>query len=220
MWEQGRPDLLRGIVVADPVPDDGDNRRWGVSIIARISPTDAPLFTDVRNELLPWTGSQHTLYDASNLHTTIRSCEFYRSTVSPDDAALRDYQSVLLEVAAEVPPFTIAYRGLSANRTGVIVQGFPHEHLQNFRHSIRQRLEKFGRTRGPEASRTRRGAHVSLIVWAGPLLAPQPLVTYIDAHRATDYGTVTVTHLEVVRYRRTRQQVALVPYAEAVLGSA
>src|SRR5262245_29715214 len=151
MWEQGYPDLVRGIVDADPVPDD-TSQRWGLSIIARIPSASAPLFTEIRDTLRSWTGEEQTLYDASNLHTTIRSCEFYRSVIAPDDAALIDYQHVLHEVAAQIPPFAITYRGLSANRTGIIVQGFPQtKHVQHLRRMLHQRLEPLGRTQGPEA---------------------------------------------------------------------
>jgi hypothetical protein len=217
MWEQGYPDLVRGIVDADPVPDDS-SQRWGISIIARMPPASAPLFTDIRTTLRAWTGEEQTLYDASNLHTTIRSCEFYRSTIALGDAALMDYWHALREVAAQIPPLTMTYRGLSANRTGIIVQGFPQtEHVQHLRRLLHQRLEQLGRTHGPEAARIRRGAHVSLVVFAGPVLAPQSLARYIGDHRATDYGAVTTSSLELIRYRRTQRQVAIESLAHVVL---
>ena len=54
-------------------------------------------------------------------------------------------------------------------------------------------------------------------MFAGPLVAPQPLATYIDRHRTTEYGTVTITNLELVRYYRTHQTVTIVSYAQAAL---
>lgn len=220
MWQQSASDLARGSVDVDPVPDD-TSRRWGLSIIARIPTDQATLFTDISAALRPWTGEHHTFYTAANLHLTVRSCEFYRSTIAPDDAALRDYQRVLHDVAAQTPPFSIRYRGLAANRTGIIVQGFPQtSHLQQLRQTIHQRLQQLGRTPGPEAEQVRYGAHVSLAVFAGPLADPQMLASFIERQRTHTYGSVTITSLEVVRYQRSLQQVAITPYAQAALVSA
>ncbi len=218
MWQQGYGDLVRGDVDADPVPDD-TSKRWGLSIIARIPSDQAGIFTQASAALQPWTGAQHTFYAASTLHITVRSCEFYRSTIPQDDAALLDYQRVLHEVAAQIPPFSILYRGLAANRTGIIVQGFPQsEHLQRLRATLHQRLQQLGRAGGPEAEQVRYGAHVSLAVFAGPLIDPQALADSVERLRTHAYGTVTLSSLEVVRYHRTRQQVTIVQYTQANLG--
>jgi len=218
MWRQGALDLAGGVVDADPIPDDG-SKRWGLSIIARVPPECAALFTGVTDILRPWTGTDHTFYDATTLHTTVRSCEFYRSPIAEDDAALLDYGRALNEVAAQIPPFSVLYRGLAANRTGIILQGFPQsKHLQHLRRLLHGRLRQPEPTGGPEAEQVRRGAHVSLAVFAGPLSDPQALVDHIERHRNHTYGTVTFTRLEVVRYHRTLRQVAVVPYTQAPLG--
>lgn len=219
MWKAGRADIEDGRIDADPVPT-ATSLRWGVSIVATIAPPLAATFEALTDSCRHLCGDNHTFYNRANLHITVRSCEFRRVGMAQKDPALAAYQSVLADIGRKYDPFEIAYCGLNANRTGIICQGYPlSESLQTLRGEIHRRLGEPGFRLGPEGDGVRQTAHASLVVFGGPVADPAALVGWLRANRETWFGATRVTHLSLVKYRRTAYDVKLVPVARVVLGN-
>lgn len=218
MWAAGRAEIEAGKVDADPVPD-ATSLRWGVSIVATLAPPLALTLEALADGCRYLCGDNHTFYNRTNLHLTVRSCEFHRVAIAENDAAVRAYEAVLAEVRRKYNPFEIAYRGLNANRTGIICQGYPlSETLQTLRGEIHRRLDGMGFREGPEVERVRQTAHASLVVFGGPVADPPALVGWLEADRETWFGAARVTRLSLVKYRRTAHDVELIRFAEVALG--
>lgn len=218
MWAAGRAEIAAGKVDADPVPD-ATSLRWGVSIVATIAPPLAVTLEALANSCCYLCGDDHTFYNRANLHLTVRSCEFHRIAVAQGDAAIRAYGAVLAEVGREHDPLEVAYCGLNANRTGIICQGYPlSETLQTLRGEIHRRLARLGFREGPEGDGVRRTAHISLVVFGGPVADPPALAGWLGADRETWFGATRITRLSLVKYRRTAHDVELIRIGEVALG--
>lgn len=218
MWQQSYSSLVRGQVDPDPVPV-AMSKRWGISAIFRIPEVMSERFEAIVSDLRQWTGDTHVLYDSSNLHTTIFAFECYRENVLKDDKAVLQYTNILRELARDYTSIDIVYEGLSANRTGIIVQGYPlTTHLQDLRHALQDRLCASKLLSGPDAEHLRQGAHVSLVVFGGNIQAATPLTSYLATNRDTDYGTATIQRIQLVRYQRMPYAITILPFATIDLG--
>lgn len=211
MWESGSLEVLSNQVDADPIPDSNKGR-WGVSIIARIKvPALEPLIESARNLC----GEKHTFYHPDNQHITVRWCEFFRPEIPPLDAAIKTYQSALAEAVMGYKPLEVVLCGLNANRTGIIMQGYPlTPELQTLRNDLHTRLL----TAGTEAELNRRGAHTSLVVFGGPIKDTVGLHGWVSENRNTHFEAVRIHHLQLVRYHRTQFDVKPICLFEVKLG--
>lgn len=218
MWEAGRADLEAGNIDADPVPT-ATSLRWGVSVIATVASPLATTFEALADRCRHLCGENHTFYNQTNLHVTVRSCEFHRFGVLQNDPAICVYQTALADVCRYHEPFEIAFCGLNANRTGLIGQGYPlSETLQALRGELHNRLVDLDFQPGPEENGVRHTAHTSIVVFGGPVTDPAGLCGWVRANRETWYGTARVTHLLLVKYNRTAYDVKPIPLAEFALG--
>lgn len=220
MWNESKDQLKAGDIDPDPVPDN-TSRRWGVSIVIRPAEPSLSRLTKAAHEIAELAGSKQIIYDQSNLHTTLRSIEFQRLEVAASDAKVQQYKEALQTVAANFGPISIAYKGLTANKSGVMAQGWPaNDTLQDIREAFHTELQNRKLLGGPEEASVRQTSHANLAVFTHPLAYPETLAEYIKRHRDTDYGTMTITSIDLVRYKRTETDVKLVVFTSVRLSDA
>lgn len=217
MWLSGEPEIRSGQMDADPVPQTG-SPRWGLSVVARLTPPVTAAMQRLIQDVQPLAGDRHTFYDPSTLHVTVRSCEIYRPPPTPDDPLLQTYSAAVADVCAQHDPFEVAFRGVNANRVGIIAQGYPvSSTLQNIRVALHEHLVRRSAQHGPEATGQRTSAHASLAVFGGPLADAAALHRWITAHREAWMGVTTVSELAVVHYVRHADRVRIVQLGSSAL---
>ncbi|AUD06695.1 hypothetical protein CWM47_35530 [Spirosoma pollinicola] len=211
MWSIGKPDLLRNDIDGDPVPD-ATSKRWGVSAILRLPAPFGESLDGLLTQLRAYTGEGHTFYNPMTFHITLRSIEYFREPITPDDRWVNIYRQLMRQLTPNALDLSIRFAGLSANRVGVILQGFPAtDQLQALREQFHELLAHHELLQGPEQNQPRINAHASLIVYGTSRLAkPEALVDYIEQHRSTDYGQVNPISLELVRYEKRPESVTIV----------
>ena len=209
MWAVGKVDLAKGIIDVDPVPD-ASTKRWGISAILRLPLTFGKGLQPLIDTLTSLTSPGHTVYDPTTLHITLRSIEFFRDDISESDPALTTYSRLLRELAPSFSGLGLQFAGLSANRVGVILQGYPVDgELQYLRQQFHHRLAEAGLHQGPEQQSPRLNAHASLVVFGGPLGNASALVEYVANNRRTSYGQIEVTGVDLVRYHRGERSIRI-----------
>lgn len=210
LWEDSKYDLAKGFVESDPEPCAG-SARWGISAVIRITGGLANVLEKAAIGLTEFTGRQQVVYNTTNLHTTLRSIEPYRIDITDNDERVQAYTQILRAIAQQYNSFRILYKGLTANKTGVLVQGWPiGDDFQAIRLAFHSKLHDHHLLSGPEDQNLRQTAHTSLIVFSSPLPYPKLFVEFIETNRHLGYGIMTVTSFEVVRYKRTASDVELV----------
>ncbi len=209
MWDESERDLRAGRTEIDDVPSDG-SRRWGVSVVVKPAPPAIDLLQAAASEAGRYGGPGHIVYDGNNLHTTLRSIEFFRAPVSKDDPHVQMYSHMLHELAVQADVFPIVYHGITATRGGILAQGWDITgQLQALRYAFHVRLAASNILIGPECESVRQTAHASLMVFTGHLINSEKLVDFITKYRSTNLGVTSVTHVELVRYLRTKSGVSL-----------
>lgn len=215
MWADGQHQIKRNGVVADSVPGPAHHRaRWGISVVAHFDEAFASSLLELVDQVRPLCGETHTFYDASTLHTTVRACEFDRDGVGEQDLSVEGYREVLGGLCRRHAPFTVVYEGLNGNHTGIIAQGYALTGLRGFRLELHRQLTERGLHHGPEADGVRLTTHASLMVFGGPLERPRAVSGWLTARRKLPLGLARLSRLSLVKYRRTRSGVALLPLAE------
>jgi 2'-5' RNA ligase len=218
VWAEGRRALIDGRLVAEPLPVVG-TVRWGISAVLRPR-SWSPALRSCATRCAELMGDGGVVYDAENLHITVRALEGYREQVTDEaDAYLRIYDEVLTEVSARWMPIGMRLRGLASSPSGVLIQGWPMVDLQGLRAELHRRLAAQALpVTGPEqvVSNIRTTAHATLSIY-GTVDHPRDLASFIDANRTTDFGEQTFDRLWLVGYRRTAREVELIPYRSFVL---
>jgi hypothetical protein len=218
IWQDSKHDLAQGLIEPDPVPD-ATSSRWGVSMIIRPTGDVADVLEAVALRLTEFTGRKQAVYNRESLHTTLRSIESYRFNVPDKDENVHKYLSILKEVVPPYGPIRILYKGLTADKTGVLAQGWPMgDALQNIRSAFYSKLQEYNLLSGPEAHHIRELAHASLVVFSKPLQHPQLLVEFVENNRQTEYGIAIVESVEIVRYKKAEFNIELITLGKVFLG--
>ena len=210
MWYEDESLIRQGNCKFEPLPIEGQ-ARWGISAILRPNESITGfLMSEVAN-LKVLTGEEHIWYNPDSLHLTIRTIERYREKVLRDDRLVHEYLSRLTEVAKFIPPITLEFSGLTANASGVFVQGWPKgDLLKLLRELFHNALVEMLPKEAPEINNRRRTAHISLGVFGNtPLINPTALASYIGNNRRTYYGAQQFSHIDIVRYHLTKDSVIL-----------
>jgi hypothetical protein len=209
MWTDAAPELAAGHIDSDVVPQDG-SRRWGVSAVVLPTTPVRDRLEDAAEQLGRRAGTNHIFYDRSNLHSTLRSIEFYRSDLTTADPRVATYICLLRDLASRFASIPILYKGLTATKTGVMAQGWDIGGVvQDFRLEFHDLLRACDLLTGPEAQAVRQTAHASLMVFTGELLHANALADFIALNRQTDYGISVSMQINLVIYVRTKSTVAL-----------
>jgi 2'-5' RNA ligase len=112
---------------------------------------------------------------------------------------LAAYQSIIGEVLKPHRKFSIAFRGVTASRGAVMIQGFPADDtLAQMRDELREALRqnKFG---GQLDVRYKiNTAHVTVMRFCKVNLDGKRLLALLEANRTTDFGQTCVENLELI----------------------
>jgi len=219
MWNTSRTRLRAGDIEPDPVPGD-QSGRWGVSAVIRPVGPVLTRLAEAAEHLKAFAGDRHVIYGRSNLHTTLRSIEGYRSDVDGHDGKVRQYKETLQNILRRFGGIRIAYRGLTCDSTSIMAQGWPMDDtLQEIREAFHEELQQRNLLSGPEKAAIRQTSHASLTVFTRALADAEKLADHVRDNRNTDYGTCEVDTIDLVRYRRTESDVALVAFASLRAGA-
>lgn len=160
---QGRKALLTQEISIAPFLDDfAQDKRIGLTFIARPSPEVASKFVEV-TERLRQVSPKHFYYDIPRFHFTILSLITASEKVQIELELVKRYEQVIKEVLLKFSPFYVAFEGVCATHNSIIAKGFPlDETLEELRDALRHRLLEAGLGEGLEDRYRIQGAHVTL----------------------------------------------------------
>lgn len=214
--------LAAGTYHPDTPPVDGAPR-WGISVVIRVDGPVRDRLARVLADLRALRRSPHLVYRPADLHCTVRSLEGHQRVIPPGRA--RRHADRIVEAAAGLPPLRLRVRGLGGSPGGLFACGYPTPALRTLRVRLGElaavdRATGAAGVPGGDADRIRDTAHVSLLVFAGPVVAEPELLGHLAAHQQTEFGVLDVGHLSVVRYDWTLGQATGTPTGEGGAGMA
>lgn len=189
-----------GVPVPEPIPQKGG--RWGVSAVFRPGPALVQAVAEVSGIIRPLVGAGHAWYDASSLHSTVRSIEDFRGPVAVDDEMVRLYERCLRQAVAGVAEISVLYQGVMASASGVLLQGWPCDRtLQTVRERFHAALQPHFAPDHREQQRLRRTAHASVAVFTDTTFADCPaLADYMSRHHKQRFSVEVYRSIELVSY--------------------
>lgn len=198
MWREAEPALERGDVACDTQLAAGGDPRRGLTLIARPDAALAARFEALLDDLCAIEPVQYR-HPVSDMHVTVLSLFTATTDFQPELAREDAYRAAVAAAVRGTPPFAIDFRGISASRGAVVVQGFPRDHVLA---GLRARLRAELRARGLDGSLDGRyklvTAHATLLRFVQPLAAPAAFTQALRQWRDKPFGTLTVDAVELV----------------------
>ena len=190
--EENRETILKGGVGDDYLVHPQRDTRMALALVIRIAPPicdQIETFLDELKRLEP----ELYYYPTKDLHITVM--DILRGIPDrpvPDN--IDDYIRCINACTGTIPPFGIAFDGLTMSDNAVIVKGYYEPALE----TLRQRLRKAMREQGLllEERYETFSAHVTAARIPGRLTAPEPFLSQIADRRP--FGEMEVSSFELV----------------------
>lgn len=136
---------------------------------------------------------------AGSAHLTVRALEFYRPSVDPDEPVIKRYLSAMERAATTVGPARIEVTGLTLTPGTVMASAVAvDDQADRFMDQLKEEL-------GPDAWHEldygRRDIwYLNLLHFTTDIPSPEPLISWVEAHRSISLGEATIRSAELVRF--------------------
>jgi 2'-5' RNA ligase len=109
------------------------------------------------------------------------------------------FQKIIDEVLKRHRKFSIAFRGVTASRGAVMIQGFPNDlTLAQIRDDLRDALCRHKLNEQLDARYKISSAHITVMRFCNVNADWKHLLALLNANRTTDFGDASVTKLELI----------------------
>lgn len=199
LWNEAIGGIRLGSPEQDLVLRSGQpDPRRGLTVIARPPPKVRQVVADFMHELMRLDSNQH-YYQRSELHLTVLSL----FTATANHHAFMDraasYAAAVAAAVKEANSFQIEFRGVTASRGAVMIQGFPEsEELEGLRERLRFQLRRRGVGEGLDQRYRLESAHMSIARFRSPLREPSGYAGVLENARQQPFGRMRVTTVELV----------------------
>ena len=199
LWSEAIGRIRAGRIERDPVLQAGlpDPRR-GFTVIARPSPAVRQRLAAVLRDLRQIEQEQY-YYSPSEFHVTVLS--LFTATLNPNPwLAQKSHFIAAVDAALKrVAPIRIDFKGVTASRGAVLVQGFPdNESLNGLRDLLRSQLKLHGLGEGVDQRYRLRTAHMTVVRFRSPLSDSRRFAAALEEARQKAFGMTTVRSLSLV----------------------
>jgi hypothetical protein len=200
LFDAAVPLVSAGRHQRDSPPVEGG--RWPVSVVLR-PPADTDLIhplDEITAEAAALAGPDHwQTGQAGSAHLTVRALETYRSAVECTEPVIQRYQSAMHRAAAQSGPAQIEVTGLTLTAGSVMACAVALDEQADLF------LDRLAFELGPDAwfeqPHGRRDIwYLNLLHFTTDIPDPQPLIDWVEKHRSTPLGQVTIDIAELVRF--------------------
>lgn len=219
LYESAAPLISSRNHQRDTPPVEGG--RWPISVVLR-PPADSELshrLDELTQEAATLAGPGHwETGQTGSAHLTVRALETYRRFIDPAEPTVQRYRSAMDRAAAVVGPARIKVTGLTLTAGSVMASAVPLDAQADLF------LDTLATELGPDAwfeHPNRRDIwYLNLLHFTTDIPSPQPLITWVKAHRSVPLGEATIKTADLVRFHHTpttRPHMRPAPLASAPL---
>jgi 2'-5' RNA ligase len=200
LWTKAVTHFQSSQVGIDPyLRDKADDRRLGISVIARPGPDARARFTSFLDQVKQIEPDQY-FYRESEYHLTILSLFTATEAFEPLWANLEGYRAAVNRALLNSHAFTVRYEGITASKSAVMVQGFAEgRYLNQLRADLRRALGVSGLGDGLDQRYAIDTAHSTVFRFISQPKNMPRLLDLLRVHRTTNFGETTFHHLQLVR---------------------
>jgi 2'-5' RNA ligase len=200
LWQEALHGLASRRIETDPyLTDKRHDRRRGLTVIARPDQRTIDRFTELLRQLASIAPDEY-YYQPSEIHITILSLFTATEHFESYFAKVPLYLAALQPVLSRAKRFTVAFNGVTASRSAVLVQGFPESaYLTQLREELREALHNAGLGEGLDRRYRIKTAHATILRFRTQPRDTQRLIDILAAHRGYHFGETTFQTLQVVK---------------------
>ncbi len=186
LWQQAEPELERGDVHLDPhLLNRQQDRRRGWSLIIRPNQDARDAIHALIQDVRTFEPDQH-YYHPDELHVTVLSLFSPTEAFEEHQHKYATYQAALRTAFEKIEPFQIDFRGITATRDGLMMQGFAeHNALNLLRDHLRAILTAHGLGDTLDTRYRIQTAHATIARFQAPLRNSSGFLTHLRHLRAS-----------------------------------
>jgi 2'-5' RNA ligase len=199
LWNESVPALERNDLELDRhLPDKANDLRRGLSLALRPCRMVRDSINSFLQPLLQAAPGQY-FYRPEEFHVTVLSVIPGSEHWQDEMHHLPAFQAIIAGVLKRHRKFSIAFRGVTASRGAVMIQGFPNdETLAQMRDDLREALRRGELGEQLDARYKINTAHVTVMRFCNANLDGKRLLALLKANRTTDFGETRVENLELI----------------------
>jgi len=152
-------------------------------------------------------------YPDSDIHITVMSIISCYSGFDYTTVPIPKYIEIIQKSIFDLGEIKIAFKGVTASASAIIIQGFPSgESLNNLRDKLRENFKKSTLKQSIDSRYTIAAAHSTVMRFQEKLQNPDQLIAVVEQYRDYDFGEFTVRNIEFVYndwYQRENNTVLL-----------
>lgn len=198
MWAASIQKFMRQQFQFDPLLDADDDNRYGLTLLARPSNEIKQNILNALDEIKKIAPEQY-YYPHSDLHLTMLSIISCYPGFSSDEIDTKEYCKIIGSAVSSVTPFRIAFRGVTASPSCILIQGFPEDdQLKILRNTLRDKFKQSELQHSIDKRYQLQTAHLTAIRFKESFTKAKAFVKAIENLRNKDFGSCLVEQLELV----------------------
>ncbi len=215
LFEKAIPEIEAGKAQVDPMLDDPHDDRFGLALIIPPSREVTEKIKKFLSELNVIEPAQYP-YPPAQIHVTVLSIISCVEGFQLGDIPVPQYLATLERSLAEIDSFEIDYRGITASRSSIMIQGFPKdETLELLRERLRVNFLSSGLHQTMDARYKLSTAHATVFRFRKPLKDSHGFAAFLRDNRNRDFGGQKVSELQLVYndwYHRPEKSTTLATF--------
>ena len=199
LWEEAVQAFAREELEFDPhLPEKGRDLRRGLTLAFRPSRT-VQASIDAFLDKLKEVGPSQYFYRPEEFHVTVLAIIPGSARWQDQIHHLPEYQACAKTVLSRQRSFSVEFRGVTASRGAVMIQGFPGDDtLSNIREELREELRRRKLGQLLDFRYKIISAHMTAMRFCDARADWQSLLALLEENRTTRFGETRVTSLELI----------------------
>ena len=198
LWQQSHKKIERQETELDPLIDDEQDSRYGITLLARPSEEVKSNIHEVLKEIKAVAPRQY-YYPPSDIHVTVLSVISCYPGFSLDEIAPSEYVNTIQSAAEATPAFKVHFKGLTASPSCILVQGFPEsKQLDILRNNLRSKFKCSSLQHSIDKRYRLQTAHLTVVRFRKPFKEPRRFTATVAEFRNTNFGSSIIKELELV----------------------
>lgn len=212
MWNESFPAIKTNRIECDPLLDNDNDRRFGLTLLARPPKHICKIMVSLLDDL-KWLEPEQYYYPEHDFHLTILSIISCYTGFSAAHIYPHDYIQRIADVVADFRPIPILFSGITASPAAVLIRGFSENATLN---GLRNKLRESFRDSSLQQSIDKRygikTAHSTVMRFRKPLQNPKLFSQKLTELKNMEIGKFEIKELELVTndwYQRQRNTTLL-----------
>lgn len=198
LYEIGKEQIKEDAYTIDHFIDSPSDKRYGVTLVLRPPEVVKLKIQSFLKDLQAIAPGQY-YYPSSDIHIAVMSLISSYEGFELNQIHIKDYIELIRQCIQECRTFDIHYRGITATKFGVMIQGFPQDHnLNHLRDQLRHNFKKSDLQQSLDQRYTITTAHATVVRFRKELVQKERFLQLLESYRNYNFGSFIVSNLELV----------------------